>query len=114
MILSSTSQHVSNMFFLISEIFKPPIRVTNCGHSFCERCIVPRYTEPGWLCPICKHLQNNSAGALARNFSLEPIAASFRSQPPPKPIGEFGRCNQQSHQQDITLCKHTSHWKKNS
>ena len=110
MILSSTSQHVSNMFFLISEIFKPPIRVTNCGHSFCERCIVPRYTEPGWLCPLCKHLQINSAAALVRNFSLEPIAVSFQRQPPRrrKPIGEFGRCKQQSHQQDITLCKHTS------
>ena len=100
--------------FLFSEIFRPPIRVTNCGHSFCERCIVPRYTEPGWLCPLCKHMQNNAAEGLARNFSLEPIAASFRAQPPPKPVGEFGRCNQQLHQQDITLCKHTSNRKKTS
>ena len=96
------------LFFFISETFQPPIRMTNCGHSFCEHCILPRHFNIGWLCPICKHMQNKSAVALARNFSLEQIVVSFRSQQGSSQIGEFGRCKQESHQQDITLCESTS------
>ena len=82
--------------------------MSNFGHSFCEHGILPRYFNSGWLCPICKHIQNKSAVALARNFSLEQIVVSFRSQQDSSPTGDFGRCKQESHQQDITLCEFTS------
>ena len=79
--------------------------MTACGHSFCEPCISTARPEPsGWLCPVCNHVHNHPATALARNFFAEQIVESFRAQPKPAPTGpraEFGVCNQ--HQQEITL-----------
>jgi len=90
------------------ETYKPPIRMTNCGHSFCEGCIMPAYPKPGWRCPLCNTIHNHSAATLARNYLAEEIVASFQVQPsapPPSALttsgGEFGMCNW--HQQNITI-----------
>ena len=84
--------------------------MTNCGHSFCQQCIVPAYPRPGWPCPLCNQINDHPAAALARNYFAEQIVASFQAQPTPAPTPpprgsgeEFGLCNW--HQQKITICK---------
>ena len=85
---------------------RPPIRMTGCGHSFCEQFILAACPEPsGWLCPVCNHVHDHPATALARNFFAQQIVESFQAQPSPaatRPICEFGICT--LHKQEITLC----------
>ena len=64
--------------------------MTNCGHSFCEQCIVPTFPQPGWRCPLCNQIHNHPASALARNFIAEQLLTAFQAQstqaptPPPR------------------------------
>ena len=86
--------------------------MTSCGHSFCQRCIVPANPRPGWRCPLCNRIHDHPAEALARNFFAEQIVESFQAQTPQapvRPVGEFGLC--EIHQQDITLCESFSYSK---
>ena len=92
---------------IILERFRPPIKMTSCGHSFCERCILAACPEPSdWQCPMCNQVHDHPASTLPRNFLAEQIIESAQAQPPPKPVrlrGVFGRCN--VHRHAITLCK---------
>ena len=80
--------------------------MTNCGHSFCERCIVPAYPESGWRCPICNQIHDHPAAALARNYFAEQLLTTFQAQltqAPRKSGGKFGMCT--LHHKDIEICK---------
>ena len=111
----SIEYHFSSIHYLIiktylSETYKPPIRMTDCGHSFCEQCIVPAYPNPGWRCPLCNKTHNHSAANLARNYFAEQLLTAFQAQSTQAPTsaprrsgGEFGLCNR--HQQNITICE---------
>ena len=93
-----------NSFF--SDGVRPPIRITACGHSFCEQCILAARPEPrDWACPICNHIHDHPVSALARNYFAEQIVQSVRDQTPrAKPRQKNGDlCN--IHQQQITLCE---------
>ena len=69
---------VSNIYL---ENFKLPIKVTNCGHSFCEECILVACPEAsGWRCPICNQIHNHPARDLTRNFLVEQIMSSSQVQ----------------------------------
>ena len=54
--------------------------MTNCGHSFCERCIVPAYPESGWRCPLCNQTHSHPASALARNYFAEQLLTAVQAQ----------------------------------
>ena len=84
--------------------------MTNCGHSFCQQCIVPAYPRPGWRCPMCNQIHDHPAAALARNYFAEQLLTAFKAQPTPAPtpaprrsVGKFGLCT--LHQRDIEICK---------
>ena len=84
--------------------------MTNCGHKFCQQCIVPAYPTPGWRCPLCNQVHDHPAAALARNYFAEQLLTAFKAQSTPAPTpaprrsgGEFGLCT--LHQRDIELCK---------
>ena len=89
--------------FIISDTYQPPISVTRCGHSFCEKCLLEMSTacpdSRDWSCPTCKEVHTCSVNDLTRNFFAEQIVESFQAQP----SAEFGVC--EDHQQEITLRK---------
>ena len=85
---------------IISDTYQPPICMTRCGHSFCQKCLLVACPDSrDWSCPTCKHVHDCSVRELPRNFFAEQIVESFRAQP----SGEFGVCTY--HQQEITLRK---------
>ena len=92
---------------IISDTYQPPICMTRCGHSFCQKCLAAFCQKRlaacpdsrDWPCPTCKHVHDCSVRELPRNFFAEQIVESFRAQP----SGEFGVCK--GHQQEITLRK---------
>ena len=78
-----------------SEIFKPPILMTICGHSYCQKCLIAACPQKsGWLCPLCNQIHNLPATDLARNRFAEQIVESYSKN---------DVCN--LHQEPIKLCK---------
>ena len=55
---------------LCLDFFTSPVRITNCGHNFCQQCLIGM-TETPWMCPECRTEQQQRPEQLARNFFLE-------------------------------------------
>ena len=58
---------------LCLDFFAAPVRMTRCGHNFCQGCLT-RMVPAGnttWPCPECREEQNQAPGELARTFFLE-------------------------------------------
>ena len=85
---------------------KAPIKMCQCGHSFCDSCLVAHAGRAAsWACPKCREVTNSTVEALSRNFDLENLVESLdNAQIQPKPIAEFGYCDR--HQAAIKLRKH--------
>ena len=61
---------------LCLDFFKSPVRITNCGHNYCQGCLKVMTTVP-WLCPECRTEQQQTPEQLARNFFLEKTVENF-------------------------------------
>ena len=55
---------------LCIDFFTAPVRMTDCGHNFCQQCLTVMNETP-WLCPECRNEQHQRPVELARNFFLE-------------------------------------------
>ena len=62
---------------LCLEIFSPPVRITRCGHSFCDQCLTSM-TATLWPCPECRAEQNQAPEDLTRNYFLEGLIEKFK------------------------------------
>ena len=61
---------------LCLDFFTGPVRMTNCGHNFCQQCLIGMVELP-WMCPECRKEQHQQPEQLARNFYLEKIVEKF-------------------------------------
>ena len=61
---------------LCLDFFKSLVRMTNCGHNYCQECLTG-ITEFLWLCPECRTEQQQRPEHLARNFFLERTVENF-------------------------------------
>lgn len=72
---------LSNIWFykISLGIFQPPIRITHCGHVFCETCLL-NMTRRGqrWHCPNCRSQHNCGVSSLTRNYHLEKLVQKFK------------------------------------
>ena len=71
------------------EMFQSPIRMTACGHVYCEKCLLD--VSKGkmiWHCPDCRKQQIEYVNSLPRNYHLEKLVEKFKkdqSKTEPKP-----------------------------
>ena len=61
---------------LCLDFFTGPVRMTNCGHNFCQQCLIGMAETP-WMCPECRTEQHQQPEQLARNFYLEKMVEKF-------------------------------------
>ena len=61
---------------LCLDFFKAPVRMTECGHNFCQQCLTGM-TETPWMCPECRTEQQQRPEQLARNYFLEKTVEKF-------------------------------------
>ena len=61
---------------LCLDFFKAPVRITNCGHNYCQKCLTGMTTIP-WLCTECSMEQQQRPEQLTRNFFLEKSVENF-------------------------------------
>ena len=60
------------------EIYKSPIHITSCGHSFCLQCIRPLGEQSEeWSCPLCQTQQTVRPQHMSRNYTLEQVLQSL-------------------------------------
>ena len=76
------------------EIFQSPIRMTHCGHMYCEKCLLNiSKGQQRWHCPDCQTLQNCAVNSLPRNYRFEKFVEKFKkNQSKPEPENVFGTC----------------------
>ena len=78
------------------EIFQSPIRITHCGHNYCEKCLIDSSKgEQRWHCPVCQTEHIAAVNSLTRNYLLEKLVEKFKKEQPkpkPKPRSLFGIC----------------------
>ena len=58
------------------DFFKSPVRMTSCGHNYCQGCLIGIRPIP-WLCPECRTEQQQGPEQLNRNFFLERSLENF-------------------------------------
>ena len=61
---------------LCLDFFKSPVRMTPCGHNYCQECLAGMAAIP-WHCPECRMEQQERPEQLARNFFLERTVKHF-------------------------------------
>ena len=81
------------------DLFESPIRVTQCGHVLCEKCLLGISNgEQRWYCPECRKLHNCAVNTLARNYHLEKLVEKFKKingiklEEPPQGKNQSSRC----------------------
>ena len=57
------------------ETFKPPVLITQCGHSFCQECLSSYEKASTWKCPKSQKKQTVPVKSLPRNYAIEQILA---------------------------------------
>ena len=108
--LGSWPRTLGSLIFT-SEVFTPPIRITDCGHDFCENCLVAvRKNQPEWQCPQTRKSHTKAITELTRNYRLERFVDAYRKQQADsfdrkEKADSFddGLC--EVHQRPIELCK---------
>ena len=58
------------------DFFTPPVRITTCGHNYCQECL-RMFTQIPWRCPVDQIEQHQRLENLARNFFLERSLENF-------------------------------------
>ena len=58
------------------DYFKSPVRITPCGHNYCQACLTGMLAIP-WLCPECRTEIHQRPEQLARNFFLERTVKNY-------------------------------------
>ena len=61
---------------LCLDFFTPPVRITNCGHNYCQQCL-EMITATPWRCPVDQTEQQQRPEHLTRNFFLERSLENF-------------------------------------
>ena len=61
---------------LCLDFFTSPVRMTNCGHNYCQQCLTAMAVTP-WMCPECRSEQHQEPEQLARNYFLEQSIQNF-------------------------------------
>lgn len=56
------------------DAFMDPV-TTDCGHSFCKKCLCCNFTYNDRMCPLCKQLQSKTPGV---NIVLRNIVQQFK------------------------------------
>ena len=90
---------------VISDSLKAPIKISQCWHSFCDRCL-NAYTKgsDSWACPKCRRINNCKVEDLARNFDLEQLVESLaNTEIHSNQNAELGFCDR--HQMPMKLRK---------
>ena len=55
--------------------------MTDCGHSFCERCLINFVSgKLNWNCPVSRRCHNRNVKLLPRNFVIESLVESIKPQ----------------------------------
>ena len=63
---------------LVSGIFDPPVRITECGHNYCENCLTTHADgNKDWLCPESRQQHQKNPNQLTRNYFVEKAVESF-------------------------------------
>ena len=104
------------------ETFRPPVRITDCGHSYCEACLL-QYRGPhslavrqrrlafngldfgtpqSYSCPECRKPQFKEVEELTRNFFAERAVENFNNIKNEKPKNNE-MC--EIHSMPLILCK---------
>ena len=69
------------MLIISVEIFQSPIRITQCGHVYCEECLLDGSNgEQRWPCPECRKLHQCTVKSLTRNYHLEKLVEKFKKE----------------------------------
>ena len=65
---------------LCLDFFTAPIRMTNCGHDYCQECLAMAAPAgaASWSCPECRTEQQQPPEQLAKNFRLERTVERFK------------------------------------
>ena len=89
------------MLILSLDTFQSPIRITRCGHVYCEKCLLDASNGVRrWHCPDCRKHHNCTVKSLTRNYHLEKLVEKFKKEKPiPNPRSLFGVCPE--HDRDI-------------
>ena len=82
------------------DTFQSPIRITRCGHVYCEKCLLDVSNgERRWFCPDCRELHNCTVNSLTRNYHFEKFVEKFNKELIPKSRSLYGACPE--HDRDI-------------
>ena len=98
--MPSTEDRIFVLFYS-SELFQSPIRTTQCGHNFCEKCLNDIFDNGHlgrWACPECRQEHNCPVDSLPRCFLIEKMVEKVRLKKVGKMIEEleFGTCPKHS------------------
>ena len=76
MLLVSIGLLTSGQCALCLDFFTAPVRITNCGHNFCQQCLTEMNDTP-WICPECRTEQQQRPEELTRNYFLEKTVGKY-------------------------------------
>ena len=105
----------------MEDTFRSPIRITECGHNFCQLCLLQirgphtlavrqrkirlngrkQATRPSYNCPECRKPQFREVENLTRNYFAEKALANYTSIK----NHENNKDKCKPHNRPVTLCK---------